>query len=106
MAMVADRLLTLTYRENVEDYDPASADLSKFLRLVRHRLREFSYVAVVERQRRGVVHWHLALRDRRDVAVLRRLWRRIVGGQIPFEIHRYGLCGLPLGRPESKAVPV
>lgn len=79
MAMGADRLLTLTYRENVRDYDRAGCDLSKFLRLLRHEFGDFPYVAVAEPQKRGAVHWHLAIRGFRDARTLRRLWRHAAG---------------------------
>lgn len=37
------------------------------------------YVAVAEQQERGAWHWHLAVRGRQDVELLRRLWREVVG---------------------------
>lgn len=37
------------------------------------------YVAVAEQQVRGAWHWHLAVRGRQDVDLLRSLWRQIVG---------------------------
>jgi hypothetical protein len=37
------------------------------------------YIAVAERQARGAWHWHLAVRGRQDVGMLRASWRRVVG---------------------------
>ncbi len=72
-------LLTLTYRENVTDFNRASDDLNRFVRKVRFHLPPWLYVAVAEQQERGAWHWHLAVRGRQDVELLRQLWREIVG---------------------------
>lgn len=74
-----DHLLTLTYRENVTDFQQASGDLRRFIRAVKTYLPDFLYVAVPEKQKRGAWHWHLAVRGRQDVDLHRKLWRHIVG---------------------------
>lgn len=74
-----DHLLTLTYRENVVEYSRASHDLTRFIRLVRKQMPQWVYVAVAEQQKRGAWHWHLAVRGRQDVALLRAMWREVVG---------------------------
>lgn len=79
MAARLDHLLTLTYRKNETDYGKACADLSRFVRAVSARLPGWVYIAVAERQERGAWHWHLAVRGRQDVDLLRAVWRRIVG---------------------------
>lgn len=79
LAAQADHLLTLTYRENMTDYDRANADLTRFVRLVKARMPEWVYIAVPEKQKRGAWHWHMAVRDRQDVEVLRALWRSVIG---------------------------
>lgn len=79
LAYGLDHLLTLTYRENVTDFQQASADLSRFLRLLKTHLPGFHYVAVPEKQERGAWHWHLAVKGRQDVILLRQVWRRVVG---------------------------
>jgi hypothetical protein len=79
LAANADRLLTLTYRENVTDLRQAGADLARFVRRVRARLPLWVYIAVPERQKRGAWHWHLAVVGRQDVEQLRSDWRRLVG---------------------------
>ncbi len=75
----ADHLLTLTYRENVTDFQQASADLTRFVRMVKARTPEWVYVAVGERQKRGAWHWHMAVHGRQDVHFLRSAWRSVVG---------------------------
>lgn len=72
-------LLTLTYRENVTDFGRASDDLNRFVRKMKVHLPGWLYVAVAEQQERGAWHWHLAVRGRQNVDLIRRLWREIVG---------------------------
>lgn len=79
LATRADHLLTLTYRENVTDFERATTDLSRFVRLVKARLPSWVYIAVAEEQKRGAWHWHLAVVGRQDVDLLRSLWRQVVG---------------------------
>jgi len=79
LATKSDHLLTLTYRANVVDFDDACRDLAKFVRLVRQRKPDWTYVAVAERQKRGAWHWHLAVHGRQDVGLLRTIWLRVVG---------------------------
>ncbi len=79
LSTCADHLLTLTYRENVTDFDLACSHLSKFVRIVKGKLPGWIYVAVAEQQKRGAWHWHLAVRGRQDVDTLRTCWRHVVG---------------------------
>lgn len=75
----ADHLLTLTYRDNVTDFEKASQDLRALVRRVRKHLPKWVFIAVPERQKRGAWHWHLAVVGRQDVKLLRHLWRSVVG---------------------------
>lgn len=85
-----DCMLTLTYRENMQDFDRLIADFKAF----RKRLGAFGpfhYVATVERQKRGAYHLHIAckrfpawLNNEAGVRVksfnlIRSMWRRVVG---------------------------
>ena len=74
----ADHMLTLTYRENVADFDRACNDLSKFIRQVKKKLPVWVYIAVAEQQGRGAWHWHMAVKGRQDVELLRTAWRHVV----------------------------
>jgi hypothetical protein len=74
-----DHLLTLTYRENVTDFDRAGTDLNRFVRLVKKHIPDFLYLAVPEKQKRGAWHWHMAVKGRQDVILLRQVWRKVVG---------------------------
>lgn len=86
LAAQLDHLLTLTYRDNVTDYKQASADLGRFVRRLRSKLPGWRYVAVAEQQARGAWHWHIAVKGRQDVNLLRAEWRAVVGdGNIDVE---------------------
>jgi len=80
MAGCLDHLLTLTYRENIQDTKLGWSHLSKFVRLVRAHCPAWPYVAVMELQDRGAIHFHLAVSGRQDVGLLRRLWHVVIGG--------------------------
>ena len=78
LSINADHLLTLTYRQNMMDFDQAYIDLTKFIRLVRNDLPDWMYIAVAEKQKRGAWHWHLAVHGRQDVTRLRQAWLKTV----------------------------
>lgn len=74
----ADRMVTLTYRENMIDRAVALKHWDLFRRkLGKHR--QFSYVAVIEEQERGALHFHVAVRGRQMYALLRSIWQGILG---------------------------
>lgn len=79
MSFKADRLLTLTYRENMEDRERAYRDAVRFIAACRRANLLPKYVAVAERQKRGAWHIHMACRGYMPVMTLRRIWRGIVG---------------------------
>jgi hypothetical protein len=80
LMMRADRLLTLSYRENKTDLKSCWGDFARFLRSIIKMWPDFEYVVVPERQERGAVHFHMAIRGFRDVNILRYLWRRVLCG--------------------------
>lgn len=69
-----DRMLTLTYAENQEDYGVAAADFDRFRNSFRQAFPGRAFVAVPERQKRGAWHWHVALRGFVDVKKIQRMW--------------------------------
>jgi len=89
-AIQADCLLTLTYRENVQDKKRVEADFKAFRKRLA-TLGDFPYVATLEKQERGAYHVHIACRQfnawlRNDQGVrvksydlIRSMWRRVVG---------------------------
>lgn len=82
----ADRLFTLTYRANQQDREQVHKDFTKFLRLVKagwkgqQGMKEWSYVAVIERQERGAYHIHCAVKGWQRVSFLRAAWFKALGG--------------------------
>ena len=79
MAAGLDHILTLTYRENLEAKEKAYHDFETFIRQVHDKLPDWKYVAVPERQGRGAIHFHVAIKGYQDVSLLRSLWRYVAG---------------------------
>lgn len=79
MAIGADHLLTLTYRDNVEDRQRVLSDLERLRRALSRAGKRMPLVGVLEVQKRGAIHPHLAVRGFQDVRLLRRCWYKIVG---------------------------
>ena len=99
MAGGLDHMLTLTYRENVTDLAKLNNDLTRFLRIMRREEGGYSFCAVLEFQKRGAGHWHLAVRGYQDVNLIRRVWRSIVGdGAINVRAWASGRMGSDPGR--------
>jgi hypothetical protein len=78
MALGLDHLLTLTYRSNEQDKEKAWHDFETFIRLIHFYIPTWVYLAVIEYQERGAIHFHLGVKGFQDVTLLRALWRRIV----------------------------
>jgi len=77
-AIGADRMVTLTYRENMIDRDVALKHWKAFCRRL-GKVKQFHYVAVIEEQERGALHFHVAVHGRQHYALLRSIWQRVVG---------------------------
>lgn len=50
---------TLTFRENVTDYDTAVAEFKAFTKRLRRAFTDLKYIATLETQWRGAFHFHL-----------------------------------------------
>lgn len=94
----ADRMVTLTYRENMVDRKLALKHWDAFRRRLR-KVKDFHYVAVIEEQERGALHFHVAVRGRQHYALLRSIWQSVIGlgmngqqmGQVNVrDPHRFG----------------
>ncbi len=79
----ADHMVTLTYKENVEDRERVLRDLKEFVRrmnkLEKMGLRKLHYVAVLERQERGAFHIHMAVHGFKRWKTIFAMWQEIVG---------------------------
>lgn len=79
-----DRLVTLTYRGAMSDYEKLLKDFREFVRRMNRNVsrltaRSFEYVAVPERHKSGGWHIHIAVKGRQEYQLLRRVWWSIVG---------------------------
>lgn len=74
----ADRMVTLTYRENMVDREQALKHWKAFCRRL-SKVASFHYVAVIEEQERGALHFHVAVRGRQSYVLLRSIWQRVLG---------------------------
>jgi len=80
MMMNADRMLTLTYRDNMTDLAQAWSDLKAFSRKMKAEFdTDWQYICVPEFQKRGAVHFHMAISGFFPVNKVRKFWRDIVG---------------------------
>ncbi|VVE58787.1 bacteriophage-related protein [Pandoraea horticolens] len=77
-AIGADRMITLTYRENMQDKERLKLHFDRLRRRL-NRIQNFQYVAVPERQKRGAWHLHIAVKGRQNYRVLRAIWISVVG---------------------------
>lgn len=54
--------LTLTYKENQQDYEQAYKDFDKFIKKIKyHYIKDLKYIRVVELQKRGAIHFHVVI---------------------------------------------
>lgn len=86
----ADRLVTLTYRENMTEREQALKDWKEFTRRLRKCIA-FHYVAVMELQEgfkkgnlqaqegRASIHFHVAVAGRQNYHLLRSIWQSVLG---------------------------
>ncbi len=81
MAAQLDHLLTLTYRANQQSGKLAWEHFAKFTRLIRKWRcgRPYSFVAVLERQKRGAMHIHMAVHGHQNAKALRAMWHQAIG---------------------------
>jgi hypothetical protein len=86
MTMKADRMLTLTVRENITDMDEANKLFVRFIKLVHQEYPNWKYVSVAEQQKRGAWHYHIAVSGFQNVKFLRNAWNEVLkkrgGGNI------------------------
>lgn len=55
-------LLTLTYRENMQDYNRAYKDFKNFVERIKYNYKiSLRYLRVIELQQRGAIHFHVVI---------------------------------------------
>lgn len=74
------KFITLTFRENMEDLAEANKLFKAFMRKLKKVQSDLKYLAVIEFQERGAIHYHL-LSNLKYVRVekIRAMWRSVVG---------------------------
>lgn len=53
------KFVTLTFKENLIDLDEANKRFKRFIQRLRYKYQTFKYLAVIEFQERGAVHYHM-----------------------------------------------
>lgn len=53
------KFITLTFKRNEKDVQSANNSFKKFIQRLRYRYGRFKYIAVIEFQERGAVHYHM-----------------------------------------------
>lgn len=53
------KFFTATFAENIEDMDKANNEFKKFIQRLKYHYGDFRYLAVVEFQKRGAIHYHM-----------------------------------------------
>lgn len=71
-----DKFITLTFAENVQDLNYANNEFKKFIKKLRYWLGEFKYLAVMEKQKRGSIHYHILMdyQPKIDESILEEKW--------------------------------
>jgi hypothetical protein len=78
----ADRLLTLTTRHILTDYDDVTATWKRFMRVLEAANAKFDYIAVPELHKSGEhYHIHAAINGFVRADLLRRCWQIALGGK-------------------------
>lgn len=53
-----DKFVTLTFKENMQDIKIANRHFNKFIMRISYRYPDLKYLAIIEFQKRGAVHYH------------------------------------------------
>ncbi len=103
----ADHMLTFSYRENVEDIDRLKGDWKRFIRMMRGRYPGWQFVCVRERQERGALHIHVAVKGKQDIRWILRCWLLAIGQQWEdvqqWYVHQVALGSKSLGAVNVRA---
>lgn len=75
LMLKVDRMLTLTYAENMQDREKAYSDFDKFLRRYKKETGEsLEYIAVIEKQKRGAIHFHVGINKYINNHLFEKIW--------------------------------
>lgn len=79
-----DRLLTITTRENITDFEKLDKLFKKFVFRLRQIYPDFKYIGTRERQNRGAVHYHLLINRYIPHKTANEIWNKLLktGGTV------------------------
>ena len=78
LSVGAQIMWTFTYASNMKDRAKAIRDRQEFDRRMKIVYPHWAGVAVMEQQKRGAWHWHIAVRGFYDVKIVRALWQKTI----------------------------
>lgn len=81
MMLGVTHLMTLTQAENETSIDESLKAFHYFNKMMRKRWKHWAYVATPEFQKRGSVHFHLAVVGFYHAGTVRKLWRKALKGK-------------------------
>lgn len=74
------KFMTLTFKEDIEDVAEANQMFAAFVRKMKKERPDFKYIAVIEFQKRGAVHYHLLCNLKyMKFNIIREHWKGVVG---------------------------
>lgn len=56
-----DKIITLTVKGNIEDREMMIDEFKKFMKRLRYKYGKLEYVSVIEKQKRGALHFHVVM---------------------------------------------
>ena len=72
-----NKFLTLTFAENINDIKIGNHIFNQFIKRLVYQYPEFEYVAVIEFQKRGAIHYHLLCHlPYTENSTIRKIWRQ------------------------------
>lgn len=67
--------ITLTYAENMQDYDRAQKDFNIFIKKLQyHTKQKIQYLAIKELQKRGAIHYHILAFNWKETRI-KNIWK-------------------------------
>jgi len=70
-----DRFFTITFADNITDFDYANRQLANYIRSIKKLYPNFKYLAVPEFQKRGAIHYHILCNlPFIEVDILTKMW--------------------------------
>ncbi|MNQ94388.1 hypothetical protein D3C85_1099040 [compost metagenome] len=74
------KFITLTFKENIDDLEQANKYFKAFIRKLKKDCKDFQYLAVIEFQKRGAIHYHMLCNmPYMRVEKIREHWRSVIG---------------------------